>query len=178
MEEEEVAISDAVEAAVLHGHPSSSSVPVPLEQRVAAASVGALLTSLASNPLDVVKTRLQVRCPGAYDARDPATLKRPLPFDPSMKQTRRRRPREPRRPCRPSQRPARSITLRSWRQCTAPKCPTTAAARPRSVRVVTWNIALAMHTEFSSARATNNSRRKGGRRAPWYTEARWTRSSR
>lgn len=34
---------------------------VPLEQRVVAASVGALLTSLASNPLDVVKTRLQVR---------------------------------------------------------------------------------------------------------------------
>lgn len=65
MEEEEVTISDAVKAAALHGHASSSSVPVPLEQRVAAASVGALLTSLASNPLDVVKTRLQVGC-GAF----------------------------------------------------------------------------------------------------------------
>lgn len=40
---------------------SSSSLSVPLAQRVAAASVGALLTSLATNPLDVVKTRLQVR---------------------------------------------------------------------------------------------------------------------
>lgn len=53
-------ITDAIEhdgASLL----SSSSVSVPLAQRVAAASVGALLTSLATNPLDVVKTRLQVR---------------------------------------------------------------------------------------------------------------------
>jgi hypothetical protein len=32
-----------------------------LHQRVASASVGALLTSIVTNPLDVVKTRLQVR---------------------------------------------------------------------------------------------------------------------
>lgn len=63
MEEEEVAITGAIEhdSASASFSSSSSSLSVPLAQRVAAASVGALLTSLATNPLDVVKTRLQVR---------------------------------------------------------------------------------------------------------------------
>lgn len=61
MEEEEVAITDAIEHdSASAPFSSSSSLSVPLAQRVAAASVGALLTSLATNPLDVVKTRLQV----------------------------------------------------------------------------------------------------------------------
>lgn len=60
-----MAISDAIASAAMHrrqdGASSTLAASVPLGQRVAAASVGALLTSLATNPLDVVKTRLQVR---------------------------------------------------------------------------------------------------------------------
>lgn len=48
-------------AVALFDADADAAVSVPLGQRVAAASVGALLTSLATNPLDVVKTRLQVR---------------------------------------------------------------------------------------------------------------------
>ncbi|KAM3568124.1 hypothetical protein VYU27_009751 [Nannochloropsis oceanica] len=60
MEEETVVVGDCCEDEEQHPGPGPS-VPtlVPFSQRVISASVGSLLTSLVTNPLDVVKTRVQ-----------------------------------------------------------------------------------------------------------------------
>ena len=64
--------------------PASIPAPTPLHQRIASASLGAMVTVLLMNPLDVVKTRLQQQARGGAELPLPLperlSLPRPAPF--------------------------------------------------------------------------------------------------